>query len=309
MASLRIINKYNILYAIKFEYDYSPLILMICKFKKLKILSIFCSLVNDYRYYGEQSVLCISNEIRDSILKLTNMLNPTVVTNRVFMDDLKEYKPPFVFSKDKINIVRVTQFNNHYFKSNCNLLNILKEISSNYHLYLVGSGRNQSIEKLKNYFLGYEENFTIINTNSSDLLCYICHSNIVVGTGRTAIDALFYNKPLIIPHFNCNGFALFESANAMNLIYNNLSGRNLDPKSIIKFSTCLSKINSKSFKSLYCKFYKKIFLSTYSDKNLSTQLSTNLFKENNLSYTRTYLYCLKYFVINITLRFRNLLIN
>lgn len=303
---LGVIRTKNIRYALKVDYDLSPIIQLFCKINKIKLLSLYCTYVNRFRYYNEKSCVVISNEIRNSITNLRYDSRIYLITNRVTNKKLLNRNFERLFNESSINVIRITQFSNHYQQSNVKLVHDFCKIPKKYKLWLFGSGDNRNIKVLKNIIKNKEINCTIKNVNSSDLDNYILDSDIVIGTGRTAIDALYFGKPLVVPCFEGKGiYVTLSKNNIKNLVYNNLSGRNFCRNYTYSLPECFAIIETGESKNFVDSNYHKIFSKNYSDENLHKMLTVSMFKHVDSGLLSLILGIFKYISIICLIKVKN----
>jgi hypothetical protein len=171
---------------------------------------------------------------------------------------------------------------------------------------LFGSGDNRNIKVLKNIIKNKEINCTIKNVNSSDLDNYILDSDIVIGTGRTAIDALYFGKPLVVPCFEGKGiYVTLSKNNIKNLVYNNLSGRNFCRNYTYSLPECFAIIETGESKNFVDSNYHKIFSKNYSDENLHKMLTVSMFKHVDSGLLSLILGIFKYISIICLIKVKN----
>ena len=275
----KIIKNEKIRYGLKVDYDLSPIVLFLCKMNKIKLLSLYCTLVNKFRYYNEKSCVVISREIQKSITNLRNDSMTYLITNRVSKKKIAYKSHESIFDSSSVNVIRITQFSNHYQKSNLRLVNDFCKISKKYKLWLIGSGDNKNIKILKDVIHKRDINCCVFDDSTGNLDNYILDSDLVVGTGRTAIDALYFAKPLIVPSFEGLGlYVTLNKNNTSNLLENNLSGRNYDRNYRYSMVQCLEIIESEDSMNFVKTNYRKIYLSNYSDDKLEQKLHLKMFE-------------------------------
>lgn len=301
----KIIKLKKIHYGLKVDYDLSPIIQLLCKIYKIKLLSLYCTLVNKFRYYNEKSCVVISKEIGESIRNLRNDSLIYLITNRVSKEKLVYGKLEQSLDISATNVIRITQFSNHYQQSNLRLVDDFCKISRRYKLWLVGSGDKGNIGVLNDIIKKKQINCTVKDVNSRNLDNYILDADIVVGTGRTAIDALYFRKPLIVPNFEGSGmYVILDNNNIFNLIENNLSGRNFNKSYSFTLSECIAITETDNFKNFINSNYYKIFLNNYSDENLEKKLIINMFNYVDSCYLSFIYRIFKYAIVKYLVKFK-----
>jgi len=242
---IKFMGSYDIIHAHLFPTQYWVVLAKILSFKGVKLIFTEHSTSNRrlsnpvfrlidrfvYRYY--KSVICISDEVKNALTRYYGIPNNKliVVHNGVNISKILNSSPhskeQFGYSSSSILLCMVAGFRDE--KDQLTLIKAMKKLPKNYHLILVGDGKNK--EALLN-FVKSEEMFDRIKFlgNRNDVPSILKMIDISVlsshieGFGLSAVESMVLGKPTIgsnVPGLSDvleNGGLLFERGNVDDLV-------------------------------------------------------------------------------------------
>ena len=239
-------NKIDIVHIVESRCLYS--VSRWCSLNKVPLVQTLCSSFKQRRYYPVDSVVFISEELRDQFNNAKQMANSLVViSNRVESDELSvllnvygqkklgdEFKKKYDVPSNARIVMRIVQVSDWYVDG---LFQCVADIES---LVLkgndlcfvhIGGGDLALIDDFKRCIDdAYERIGKIVAVTAQDEFAnaaqYLPLADIIIGTGRGAFEAMYYKIPLIVQDFKASGFYdVVGSDNINEIAWYNFSGR------------------------------------------------------------------------------------
>jgi glycosyltransferase involved in cell wall biosynthesis len=280
-------------------------------FKNAKFLLTKCGGKNPNRtkWIEMDNLICFSSENFNWFTKNNAYISTKkfLIPNRVHKVDLLPENERLILKNiNAFNFLRIARFTTHYMSSFNKLIDMvcyLKEKGFNIHLILVGSIENkecynQIIERISNNNI-FASIYTGNETAVASKLLYL--ADCVLGTGRSAMEAMSLGIPVLAPATNSDYPVLLNESNFNEFLQMNFSERaNASNEDLINNMFNVEKMISN------LNYHEKISNDTYnwfnenlSVANLSKKYSIafdNLQMEKRIISLNNLLYTLKYWI-------------
>lgn len=235
------------------SFEFCGLYETISACRKLKIphIQTVCSSYRFRRFYPADNIVYICKEFQDQTNRWKKYIsNRRVIQSRVDSVELEKGKQKFKLgnlaqkfirkyelNEDDVIVMRVCQVGKWYIRG---LLKCVEEIADLRDLGLkitfvhIGNGEKSYVEELHQKMSevngSHRENFAVSAQDEfRDAAMYLNMSDLVVGSGRTAFEGMYYRKPVFIIRLTDGSSAdLVEKTTLRRISYYNFSGRHLE---------------------------------------------------------------------------------
>ncbi|ERM80691.1 hypothetical protein P872_21545 [Rhodonellum psychrophilum GCM71 = DSM 17998] len=200
-------------------------------FFNFRVLYTKCGGANQINYFKIPTIFFSSENYDDFCGKNSKSLAylmPNRINEITHKIDLKELRKNLKIDKnDGINFLRINRFSSKYedtMNKAVNLVQILNSMKVKSNLYIVGAIEDLSIYKK---FASIKNNVYLVSENEliKDASKLIPIFDIVIGTGRGAMEGFAYGKPVLTPCSNSNIPIFIDESNFDAAFYYNFSER------------------------------------------------------------------------------------
>jgi len=254
-------NKYNLIHSYSQRCFFSCSIASANLEKTIYISSVMGGPIPFPFYKSADMHIAVSQE---QIEKSTynNNCNYILIPNRIKLGEKKQTLSSYKkILNTKKNVLFISRFDDDKEQPIINAIPILKQLSINYHIKVLGTG-NQ-LEKYKKIIIQEigEDNIEFLGFVKNPI-AYIDTTAIVIGMGRSILEFMLLGTPSILVGFNST-CTLFTLESVEQAFYGNFAGRNRNMNKLKDCSNWRKFEEEKIYDFLYEQYSVELFPNKY----------------------------------------------